>query len=82
MKLKKFFLDEGMQMGVKYRSSRPPPRRPRGGSARPGRLAESICPQGFVHGYPQIPVDNLKATHNVLLNLWITATRLYIMDVV
>jgi hypothetical protein len=57
-KVKKFFLMQGMWVGVKYRSSRPPPRRPRG--ARPGWLAATcICPQGFIHSYPQILVDNL-----------------------
>ena len=48
--LKKFFLDEGMQMGVKYRSSRPRRRDHRGG-ARPDYLAGDLhlstgfCPQ-------------------------------------
>ena len=82
MKLKNFFLDEGMQMGVKYRSSRPRRSGPRGGRGQIGWLAKSICPQGFVHSYPQIPVDNSIHKHNVSINLWITQERLYIMDVV
>ncbi len=71
-----------MQIGVKYRSSRPRRRDHRGGCGQITWLATCICPQGFIHSYPQIPVDNLKATPNVLLNLWITQHRLNIMDVV
>ena len=71
-----------MQIGVKHRHSRAPAARPMGGGrGQIARLAAVTCPQAFVYTYPQIPVDNLEATPNVFLNLWITQERLYIMDV-
>jgi len=71
-----------MQIGVKHRHSRAPAARPKGGGrGQIARLAGN-CPQGFVHTYPQIPVDNSERISNVFLNLWITQKRLNIMDVV